>query len=61
MRDCRIGRHGYTRETLQSDIYNIGFPSLRKTEEIINYFQPKYYLTENPQSARMKDYINYKP
>ena len=31
MRDCRIGRHGYTRETLQSERDKIGLPSLRKT------------------------------
>ena len=61
MRECRSGRHGYTRETLQSYIDNIGLPILRKTEEIIKYFQPRYYFIENPQSGKMQDYINDKP
>ena len=30
-----VGRHGYTRESIQSDIDNIGLPILRKAEEII--------------------------
>jgi len=47
-----------TRELLQKDIDTIGLPILRKTEEIIDYFQPKYYFMENPQTGRMKDYIN---
>ena len=56
-----IGRHGYTRESIQADIDNIGLPILRKTEEIIDYFQPKYYFIENPQTGKMKRYINDKP
>jgi len=47
-----------TKELLQKDIDTIGLPILRKTEEIIDYFQPKYYFMENPQTGRMKDYIN---
>ena len=31
---------------------------LDKTREIINYFKPTYYWIENPQSGRMKEYIN---
>ena len=58
MRKCRIGKHGYTNETLQKDIDNIGLPILRRTEEIIYYFQPKYYFIENPQTGRMKEYID---
>ena len=27
-------------------------------EEIINYFNPKYYFIENPQTGRMKEYID---
>jgi len=34
-----------------------GLPILRKTEEIIEYFNPKYYFIENPQTGRMKEYI----
>ena len=56
-----IGRHGYTRESIQNDIDNIGLPILRKAEEIIEYFKPKYYFIENPQTGKMKKYINDKP
>jgi len=55
---CWIGRNGYTEETIQSDIDNIGLPILRKTEEVINYFQPQYYFIENPQTGKMKLYID---
>ena len=61
LRESNIGRNGYTKESIQSDIENIGLPVLRKTEEIITYFQPKYYFIENPQSGRMKEYITDKP
>jgi len=61
LRESNIGRHGFTKETIQSDIDNIGLPILRKTEEIIFYFQPKSYFIENPQSGKMKDYIRDKP
>ena len=36
-----------------------GIPLLRKTEEIIEYFKPKYYFIENPANGRMKNYIKY--
>jgi hypothetical protein len=47
-----------TRELLQEDIDKIGLPILRKTEEIIDYLQPKYYFIENPKSGQMKDYLS---
>jgi hypothetical protein len=47
-----------TQELLQKDIDNIGLPILRRTEEIIDYFKPKYYFIENPQTGDMKKYIN---
>ena len=47
-----------TKELLQKDIDNIGLPILRKAEEIINYLKPKYYFIENPQTGRMKEYID---
>ena len=56
-----IGRSGYTHESIQSDIDNVGLPILRRTEEIIEYFNPKYYFIENPQTGKMKNYINDKP
>ena len=58
MRKCRIGKHGYTEKSLQDDIDNIGLPIVRKTEEVIDYFNPKYYFIENPQTGRMKEYIS---
>ena len=38
-----------------------GLPLLRKTREIIDYFNPKYYFIENPKTGRMKDYITDLP
>ena len=58
MRNIHIGRNGHTAETLQRDIDNIGLPILRQTEKIIDYFKPKYYFIENPQTGRMKEYID---
>jgi len=48
-----------TKELLQKDIDEIGLPILRKTEEIINYFKPKHYFIENPQTGRMKEYMTH--
>ena len=56
-----IGKYGYTRESIQNDIDNIGLPTLRRTEEIIDYLKPTYYFMENPQTGKMKHYINDKP
>jgi site-specific DNA-cytosine methylase len=47
-----------THELLQKDIDNIGLPILRKTEQIIDYLKPKYYFIENPQTGKMKNYID---
>jgi len=49
-----------TKEILDDDMINSGLPILRKTQEIIKYFNPKYYTIENPQ-GRMKDFIEKKP
>jgi len=46
-----------THELLQKDINEIGLPILRKTEEIIEYFDPKSWFIENPQTGRMKEYM----
>ena len=40
-----VGRHGITRDSIEADILNKGVPLLRKTEEIIDYFQPKFCTT----------------
>ena len=65
---CNIGRklkrHNgqiLTRELIQQDIDNVGLPILRKTEEIIKYFNPTLWYIENPKTGRMKDYILDRP
>lgn len=65
---CRlswIGRkmkaHGdtiITREILDEDIEKFGKPMVDKIFEILDYFEPKYFIIENPQTGRMKDYIS---
>jgi hypothetical protein len=45
-------------ELLQKDIDTIGLPILRQTEKIIEYFKPKYYFMENPQTGLMKNYVD---
>ena len=56
----RIYKNGviYTKESIQKDIETIGLPILKKTEEIIDYFKPKYYFIENPYTGKMKSYID---
>jgi hypothetical protein len=53
-----IGRYGITQDSIDADISNIGLPLLRRTEEILQYFQPKVYFIENPQTGKMKDYLD---
>ena len=47
-----------TREMIEEDIEKYGVPMVDKVFEIIDYFQPKYWWIENPQTGRMKEYIN---
>jgi len=61
VRRSNIGRHGITRESIERDMIEIGVPILRKTEEIIDYFKPKLWFIENPQTGYMKDFIKDKP
>ena len=61
LKRCNIGRFGITAESIEADISNIGLPMLRRTEEIIKYFKPKFYFIENPQTARTKDYVALNP
>ena len=49
-----------TKEMLDNDMIDNGLPILRKTQEIIKYFNPKYYTIENPL-GRMREYIDEKP
>tara|TARA_R110000796_G_C14460096_1_gene424407 strand:- start:48 stop:950 length:903 start_codon:yes stop_codon:yes gene_type:complete len=65
LRNTWIGRklksHGdkiITKELLEEDIENFGKPMVDKVFEIIDYFNPKYYIIENPQTGKMKNYIN---
>lgn len=50
-----------TMELLQKDIDEIGLPILRKTQEIIHYFNPNLWFIENPRTGRMKDYLTHLP
>ena len=65
LRRTWIGRklkdHGdkiITQEILDEDIENYGVPMVDKIFEIINYFDPDFFIVENPATGRMKDYIN---
>ena len=56
LRASNIGRYNITKESIEKDIQEIGLPILRKTEEILEYFKPKYWFMENPQTGKMKDH-----
>jgi len=56
-----LGGEIATRENLDADMIARGVPILRKTEEIIDYFKPKYYWIENPQTGKMKDFLQHRP
>jgi hypothetical protein len=65
LRRSWIGRtikaHGdtiITAEILDEDIEKYGVPMVDKVFEIIDYFNPEYYIIENPTSGKMKEYIN---
>ena len=50
-----------TAETLLRDTLCIGVPVLRRTQEIIEYLQPRAWFMENPGTGLMKNYIAEKP
>ena len=50
-----------TAETLLRDTNFVGVPILRRTQEIINFLQPKMWFIENPYTGSMKNYIETKP
>lgn len=65
LRRTWIGRklksHGdtiITAEILDEDILNYGVPMVDKVFEIIDYFDPDFFIVENPKTGKMKDYIN---
>ena len=57
----KIKAHGdtiITQEILDKDIEKYGIPMVDKVFEIIDYFNPDYYIIENPSTGKMKEYIN---
>jgi len=54
----RFGDVIVTKEILDNDMIENGLPLLRKSEEIIDYFNPKLYFMENPRSGYAKNYID---
>ena len=50
-----------TEELLTADMMRDGLPLLRKAEEIIEYFQPKFYCIENPGGSKMKEFLKHRP
>lgn len=65
LRLCWIGRKCksihptdiITRKHIEDDIENYGKPMVDKVFEIIEYFKPKHWWIENPQTGSMKYYI----
>ena len=57
----KIKAHGdtiITHEILDNDIELYGKPMVDKVFEIIDYFNPQYYIIENPKNGKMKEYIS---
>ena len=57
----KIKAHGdvvITQDIIDQDIELYGVPMVDKVFEIIDYFEPKYFIIENPKTGRMKEYIN---
>ena len=52
-----LGRN-LTAEDIENDIIKYGIPMVDKVFEIIDYFKPKFFIIENPQTGRMKEYMN---
>ena len=57
----KIKAHGdtiITAEILDRDIELYGIPMVDKIFEILDYFEPEYFIIENPKNGKMKDYIS---
>lgn len=57
----KIKAHGdtiITQEILDADIEKYGIPMVDKIFEILDYFNPKYFIVENPKNGQMKEYIS---
>jgi len=58
----KLKRHGgetvFTEEILEQDIENLGKPMVDKVMEIMDYFNPTYWVIENPFLSSMKYYIS---
>ena len=57
----KLKAHGgkvFTEDILNEDINKYGIPMVDKVLEIIEYFNPEYFILENPKLGSMKDYIN---
>ena len=52
------GNNVITEEILDEDIEKYGVPMVDKVFEIIDYFNPQYYIIENPKGGKMKEYIS---
>ena len=48
-----------THKMLNDDMEAKGLPIVRKTEEIIKYFKPKFWFIENPANAKTKNYLTH--
>lgn len=48
-----------TGEMLDKDMKENGLSIVRKAEEIIEYFKPKYWFIENPQTGLMKKFMTH--
>lgn len=59
LRATNIGRSRLTKESIEDDITNIGVPILRRTEDIIAYFAPRFWFMENPATGRMRNYTRF--
>ena len=57
LRYSHIGR-GTTKDQIDKDIDRFGKPMVDKVFEILEYFQPRFWWIENPQTGRMKHYIS---